>query len=501
MMPTVVAAAATLGGMHASPARLRLAPAQRGVVAVHGAWGALSARSENRLVRVVVLQARRLVVVTATGETGRDVIAIEDARGDRTIVPVRVAFDAGTIRSHLRLRVTGDPAAADWIARHLVRAVRDATETMPGARVAVGSPSPAPSPLRPGLRAAYSVPVTIGGAGLYYDVAGSTTVAVEDLQLPPPRPRLLLYDDDPETVAHDGLLFRTTITVDHPVRLYFYHEDARVPRLLSVVVRNRGARSARVQVITARAGPADDPMSVGIATTRRYIMRRHADEGIVLQIPPHGVAVVAQVRMDPSQVASGVVDLRPLRGGPLETAVVATPVGGDPRTYLRGPRLPGDGHHRTGVFTLHGVQRVALSYVAGGPGVWTELGSRSASPRPLGGSRGSDTGAYGVLRRIDVMLRNPLPEPSPLYLYEEPLGGPVRSFFLVDGTPTQMGCVRVPRRYRIAAFELAPGGVYLLHLVAMTDGGSFYPLRIGVTAKPPDPHVPPVRAPHGCFPK
>jgi hypothetical protein len=35
----------------------------------------------------------------------------------------------------------------------------------------------------------------------------------------------------------------------------------------------------------------------------------------------------------------------------------------------------------------------------------------------------------------------------------------------------------------------------------MTDGGSFYPLEVGLSGTPPQPVTPPVSAPDGCFPK
>jgi hypothetical protein len=35
----------------------------------------------------------------------------------------------------------------------------------------------------------------------------------------------------------------------------------------------------------------------------------------------------------------------------------------------------------------------------------------------------------------------------------------------------------------------------------MTDGGSFYPVEIGITGTPPTPATPAISAPDGCFPK
>ncbi|HVA26591.1 MAG TPA: hypothetical protein VNF68_00315, partial [Candidatus Baltobacteraceae bacterium] len=80
-------------------------------------------------------------------------------------------------------------------------------------------------------------------------------------------------------------------------------------------------------------------------------------------------------------------------------------------------------------------------------------------------------------------------------------GGIVRSSFVVDGNLDQVGCVRLPVPYEISAFVLAPGGRYQSTVTTMTDGGSNYPLEIGITATPPQPSAPPISSPDGCFPK
>jgi hypothetical protein len=86
-------------------------------------------------------------------------------------------------------------------------------------------------------------------------------------------------------------------------------------------------------------------------------------------------------------------------------------------------------------------------------------------------------------------------------LYFKPLVGIARSSFLVDGALVEIGCVRVPQPYQIAAIPLAAGASQQVHLDTMTDGGSFYPVEIGVTATPPQPGAPPIFGPDGCFPK
>jgi hypothetical protein len=86
-------------------------------------------------------------------------------------------------------------------------------------------------------------------------------------------------------------------------------------------------------------------------------------------------------------------------------------------------------------------------------------------------------------------------------LYFRPIIGIDRASFLVNGTLVELGCVRRAVPYQIAAFDLAPSAQTTATVLTMNDGGSFFPVEIGVTATPPIPQAPPVNAPDGCFPK
>ncbi len=114
---------------------------------------------------------------------------------------------------------------------------------------------------------------------------------------------------------------------------------------------------------------------------------------------------------------------------------------------------------------------------------------------------GHDYGDYGVLHTIDLTLTNPSAAPATAYLYLKPFGGPARGGFLVDGNFVSVGCVRVPQPYQISVFDLAAGQTQHTVVQTMTDGGSFYPVQIGISATPPQPASPPITAPDGCFPK
>lgn len=206
--------------------------------------------------------------------------------------------------------------------------------------------------------------------------------------------------------------------------------------------------------------------------------------------------------MASQQLVSGTVDLRVLSGGPVTITVLAVSSGIDPRTLLGGPVLPGDGHHRTGVFAIGGFGTEGLSYVAGGADATVVIGDTDPTPPNVdGGSTGHDYGDYGVLHTISLTMSNPGTSSASAYLYFKPLAGPARGVFLVDNNLVELGCVRESAPYQVSAFDLAPGQTYHTVVQTMTDGGSFYPAEIGVTETPPRPSAPPINAPDGCFPK
>jgi hypothetical protein len=105
------------------------------------------------------------------------------------------------------------------------------------------------------------------------------------------------------------------------------------------------------------------------------------------------------------------------------------------------------------------------------------------------------------LHRIVIALSNPSAQPATAYVYFRPIIGIDRASFLVDGNLVEVGCVRRPVPYQVAAIALAPNAQMSSTVLTMTDGGSFFPVEIGVTATPPIPQAPPINAPDGCFPK
>jgi hypothetical protein len=498
----VVLAQLTPGpALSVSATSVNLNPAQQQVVTVTGAAAPLQATLDQRIVDASVSPDASSVTITATQATGSDVLHLVDANGAQATIAIRVAFNAGTIVPQTSLSVTGNPLDPDWLAAQVARWVTGITQAQSGARVIVGTPSPPAVALAPGQSVELTVPVQISGNGQYFDQTGSTLVTVQDVAAAPIRPGVLFYDDDPEHVAQDGVLFRGTVSTT-PTRLYYYHDDVADPRRLLVALSGDPADPASVQLVEASAGPNIDVMHVGQTLTKNFLLTKARGEGAIVTLPQAQPYLLVDVPMASQQLVSGTVDLRVLSGGPVTVTVLAVSEGVDPRSLLGGPVLPGDGHHRTGVFAIGDFGMESLAYAAGGADSTVVIGDTDPTPPSVdAGAPGHDYGDYGVSHTINLTMTNPGTSPASAYLFFRPLAGPARGVFLVDNNVVEIGCVRESTPYQVSAFELAPGQTYHTVVKTMTDGGSFYPAQIGLTATPPQPSAPPISAPDGCFPK
>lgn len=101
--------------------------------------------------------------------------------------------------------------------------------------------------------------------------------------------------------------------------------------------------------------------------------------------------------------------------------------------------------------------------------------------RPLGGE-------YGVLRSVELTMANPTSAPRDVYLYEQAGTAGVTTTLAFDGddAPTEVPClVDLDAHYLVKRFALAPGERRVVTGAFLTDGGSHFPLELGLTAIPP----------------
>ena len=500
-------ASAVPSALTANPAALNLRPQQTQTVEIGNSSGPITASIDTPVATVTVDQNARTLTVTAGTQTGRATISIYDGTGASLQIPVRVALPAATIPASVTVRVTGDPVDQVWLQKQLQQAVLKAVQLQQGVAaqsVQIGSYSLPPT-LGPGASAGVPVPVHVAGGDQYLDVDAQLNVSLQNVALDPFAPPLLFYDDDPEKIAQDGVLYRGQVNPGTPARLYYYHQNTGDMRRLLVLLGAASASASTVQLIDASAGPNIDVMSVGHAVSRDFLTYKPRNQGVLVDVTP-GASFIADdfPAMKPLDGAAGNIGIRVVSGGPVTVTVVAVPVQAsaqDIASLAAGPRLPGDGHHRTGVFSIGNYGAESVAYTPGGPDAQFQYGASSPPLADPPAAGGHDYGEYGVLRTITFDIQNPAADPATVYLYERPMGGVVRSSFLVNGALVQVGCARVSNRYQIGEpFTVAPGRSQIA-LQTMTDGGSNYPLEVGLTTTPPEPSPPPISAPEGCFPK
>ncbi|MHB8147836.1 MAG: hypothetical protein ACYDGM_11345, partial [Vulcanimicrobiaceae bacterium] len=304
-----------------NPTSVNLNPAQQALVTVSNATGSLQATLLRKLVMVSIDQQTHIITITATQATGSDTLHLVDEAGAVADIPIRVLFNAGTIPPTAQLSVTGSPVDPSWLAQQVQALMQRLVLVAPGAQATVAPVQALPSPLPPGAQSTFVVPVQIAGNGLYLDMSGATAVTVQNVPLDGFAPPLLFYDDDPERVTQDGVLYRGTITAAKPTRLYYYHDDGGDPRQLAVLLTSASQDPTQVQVIDSSAGPNIDVMSVGHEVAREFLVLKPHNEGVIVNLGADSYAL-HDLAMTYQQGVAGSVDFRVLSGGPITVSVM-----------------------------------------------------------------------------------------------------------------------------------------------------------------------------------
>ena len=493
--------------LQANPSQVQSNVGVSKTIVVTGATGALTATVDPKIATVAVSGAT--VTVTPT-MNGRATVHVVDTTGASVDVFLRVAPNAATISKFLNVKVTGNADEA-FIANETALQVRGAVNANAGTTINIGLIPPPTEALPVGGQYTFGLPVTVLGGDQYLDVSDIMRVTVQHVAAQPFSPTILYYSDDPERIVSDGVLFRGTVTAGTPVRLYDYHENGTDPRRLVIVLSTSSTTPTTAQVVESFAGPNIDVMGVGHAVAKNFLIQKPRNEGVVLDLPDGAPIFRRDVLLQMQQGTADVADIQILQGGPLTITVLAASPSVPAATLLSGAQLPSDGKGRHGTFTLANYGAQTLDFTVGAQDATVTLGDREQTvPRFNAADPGVDYGDYGVTFNLHLIARNTGDTAQTVYIYEAPRGGPVRATYLLDGsaTPTELGCGTSPptatspaRRYLIGQFDVAPHSAQTHTMWTMTEGGSNYPLVIGLTTNPPEPQTPPIFGPEGCFPK
>lgn len=481
---------------------VQIVPGSTVVVAVSGGAGAIAV--DTTFGGVDARYDPSSQTLSLTGQTqGSGMVILSDATGQSASIAVLVAPSAGTLPAAVDVDLAGTVTQGFALAR-IRDAIAHAAQLQPGAAVALPDLALPPT-LAPGAVLEAAANVHVDGKGLFVDTFGTTHVHLHVETLAPFDPALLLYSDDPEYVREDGVVFRQTSTIDaaHPARAYIYHAATVPGRRLSLVLQTTGTAS-RVQLVGGSVGPSTDYACVGHKATTRYLVERKLQESLVAPVTAAAPFVLPLNERDmaPQDLVNAIYDMRVVDGDPVRALVVATSGSEDPRTFVGAPALPGDGHGRKGEYALTSVRPIALSFTAANPvdpAFTIGLGATEGVPdfpNLLGGGRPL-AGDYGVVRPLRITLSNPTPSPQSVFLQEVAESGPVTTTIWFDGdpAPTQIPAAKNPSTpYLVKQFALAPGETRTVTGVYMTDGASWFPMQLALTAVTPS-----VAPPNSCM--
>ncbi|MDQ2680378.1 MAG: pilus assembly protein N-terminal domain-containing protein, partial [Candidatus Eremiobacteraeota bacterium] len=387
------------------------------------------------LLDVRVDQDARKVILTGKA-IGSTTLTVTDQRGLSAIVPIRVAYNAGSIADSVSLQLTGNPASVQFIREQAAAiATKSATARVNAAIVAPPDDLHVNGPLQQDDLATVDVPVLIQGND-YFPVSGTTHVLVENRAAPRISPTSLLVSDYPERLTENGVLFTATLERAEPRRfLYFHYNPAGQPdRRIVLRAQNDSAEPALLQFIAGPGGPNPNEMRVGHDSTALFLVHLVQNEGRIITIPAHTTINLIEQDMPPKTIVSNLLQLRVLDGGQIHLTLFAQDAAESPTAPVsEAMLLSSTVKHARGIYTIPEFHYEQLWNLTN-PYLELSIG-QIPLPNLLKGEALS--GDYGVLQSFVVTVENPLRTPQPIAIYENPRGGHATGTYLIDGVLVQ----------------------------------------------------------------
>ena len=418
------------------------------------------------------------LTLTLTGKApGATTVTVTDQRGVSAVVPVRVAFNAGTIPEETSIRITGDPASTAFIKQEAVAAAVGLVQARDGAQI-VASPDDVKfsQPLPQDNVANVQVPILIQGEQ-YFSVEGTTRVRVENIAAPKITPSSLTVSDFPERLTENGVLFASDLKREQPTRfLYFHYNPPGEPdRRIVLRAQNQSAEPAIVQFISGAGGPDPNEMLAGHVATTTFLKRLVQNEGHVIVIPGKGTLNLVEQLLPAKNVVSNLLQLRVLNGSSVHLTLFAQNASSSPDEALSSTELlSGDHPHARGIYKI---PEFHYSTQWNTTDQYLELAiGHIPLPNLMEGQ--ALAGDYGVLQSFVIKVQNPTAQPQPIAIYENPRGGRATGTYLVDGVLIQSHQVPPFSRYKVRQYVVPARGFVRVTIETIPDSGSSYPLHL-----------------------
>jgi hypothetical protein len=224
----------------------------------------------------------------------------------------------------------------------------------------------------------------------------------------------MMFSDDPESPASDGVLYADTFGPGH-ARLYVYHVNAdTVARRFTVVALNQSATDAHVTITKEAIGtPGTDYIGIGKAVAAAWLASDRADVTLV----PAGTRVVVDANLDDitaetDELVHAILDVTV--DAPVKLSIVSVLADEDAAAITASlPLLPFDGKHDRGTFAGADVQFAGAAGGEGPSARHVTLGDNVTEADLTGtdattGAAATLHGNYGVAYRFAVAAGEPL---------------------------------------------------------------------------------------------
>lgn len=408
---------------------------------------------------------------------GAAIVTIVDERGVRAVLPVRVAYNAGSIAAQAAVQITGDPASPEFVKAVALRTALANVQALAGAQVVASADEISDdAPLGQDDIATVAVPILIQGDN-YFSVEGTVQVRVENVAAPAIVPDSLMVSDFPERLTANGVLFTADLKHTQPTRfLYFHYNPPDQPdRRIVLRVQNLSPEPAVLQYISGTGPPSGNEMLTGHEATQTFLRRLVQNEGRIIVVKGNGTLDLAQQLMPAKDVVCGLLQLRVLNGGTVHLTLFAQNASSSPEaTLAQTALLGGDESHARGVYSIPEFHYSTL-WTLGDPYLELPIG-QVPLPNLLHGQ--ALAGDYGVLQSFVVKVQNPTDAPQPIAIYENPRGGRATGTYLIDGVLIQSHQVPPFSRYKIRQYVVPARGFVRVTIVTMPEAGSSYPLKL-----------------------
>lgn len=448
------------------------------VIPLPAAWlgiDAFSASVDGVVEARVAADHRELIV---TGRSPGLVILHLSHKGREADLEVRVRERAGRIPAEIAVSLTGRDPDVELALDALQRALEQACQPVPGAwlspywlgvdgRLVSGAPT--------------CVTAWLEGPGLTPVVA---SVAVNVRVTPDffPRPTALAASNHPERVDRDAVLLDQQL--GHGNTVYYYHHQnapSTPEHALEVRLENRSARPMLLLVTESGAGPSRDELYAGHLATWRYLRWMTRGNGWQVRIPAGGSYTLDRRTLTEREVGCGMGQVAVLEGDAPWLVVEALSIGPTEEGVAADPR-PAASHSIRGRGLYPTPEReLSATYRVGGAYAFIPIGAPPYQ-QPLDRQGTPNNGNYGVEHRVRIRIENPTPLPQRVYLVFAVAGGLARGSLLVDDrlveTPVLSTREGRPREFGLAAYDMEPGAIREVSVLAFPEPGSNYPVRL-----------------------